>query len=116
MKNTLKAFLLVVISNSLIQSSIAQQSTFEVRGATTCGTWIKERRDDRYPSWSNERWLIGYLSGIAIARHQNILGGIDNYSIYMWMDNFCRENPIKNTAEGAQEIYLQIIKSNRLSN
>ena len=114
MKNFIKFFILVTMSNLLIQNSIAQQSTFEIRGHTSCGTWIKERRAKSWASLASESWLVGYLSGIVVARHQDFLKGTDNESIFLWMDRFCNENLISDTSDGAQEIYLQLTKSKGL--
>jgi hypothetical protein len=30
--------------------------------------------------------------------------------IFVWMDNYCRANPLKNVREGAQDLFIELQK------
>lgn len=57
----------------------------------------------------NASWLLGYLSGIAIASGKNYLVGTDNASIYKWMDNYCRKNPLRDLTSGGSALAEELI-------
>ena len=52
----------------------------------------------------NASWLLGYLSGMAVASGKAYLSGTDNSSIYKWMDNYCRKNPLRDLGSGGVEL------------
>lgn len=74
-------------------------------GRRSCGVWIAViSKTDPREMLDARGWLVGYLSGIAIERRKDILAGTDAESMFLWMDNYCRENPLSNTVDGG--IYL----------
>ena len=95
----------------LTENALALQS----RGEQSCGEWIKERNAK---GASYERaWLLGYLSGLVAALNKDFFGGtntpfnsLDNESIYLWMDNYCRANPLKLMSSGAIDLFLEVTK------
>lgn len=79
-----------------------------VRGAASCGDWVVERANHGVGTFGNEAWLVGYLSGIATVTNTNFLKGTDNPSLFLWMDNFCKSNPLSDVSDGGAKLYLEL--------
>ena len=83
-----------------------------VRGDPDCAMWMKP--DTHARELENKAWLIGFLSGANMtltldADHKpfNYLGGITTGQIYLWMDNYCRANPLSSAMYGVGEFMLE---------
>ena len=83
MKNSTKIYHFIALA-TLVAS--APSIAVEIRGAISCGKW-QEQRLPGSVRWG-ETWLIGYLSGQAIALDRDFLKGTDNASIFLWMDSY----------------------------
>ena len=83
-----------------------------VRGATSCGAWISEA--DPEIRNINRTWVVGFLSGLASGTETNVLQGTDNPSIFLWMDNYCRKEPLSRTSAGARALYFELKKQKGL--
>lgn len=86
------------------------QAQVNIRGVVSCGTWLKERArgSDSYETI----WIIGHLSGLAVGLNRNFWGrvgvnSLDNESVFFWMDNYCRANPLQNLAVGALDLFFE---------
>jgi hypothetical protein len=78
-----------------------------LKGSRDCGEWIASRKPESR-NLHPETWLVGFLSGIAIARNvefwQNATP-ITSDQAYLWIDKWCRENPLTHISEGAVELF-----------
>lgn len=81
----------------------------EARGTPSCGEWIAHRKKSDTLALSNTSWLVGYLSGLAIGAGKDFLPGTDNTSIFSWMDNYCRSNPLKDVASGGLALMAEMM-------
>jgi hypothetical protein len=82
-----------------------------VRDSPSCGEWVKARVDVATPQPETqivERWLIGFLSGIAVGTRLDLLHGTDSASLYSWMDDYCRANPLRSVAEGTPALVAEL--------
>ncbi|MBP0624006.1 hypothetical protein [Cupriavidus consociatus] len=104
MKKTLAA----VIAALAMQAPPAHAIT--VVGTPSCGTWVAERAKNDWLNVKNIAWLVGYLTGMAVATDVDALKNTDNESLYLWMDNWCRGNPLKNVSEGGVELFKELAK------
>lgn len=77
-----------------------------------CGEWIQKPADHR------KSWLLGYLSGQNRMWRlmQKAKPAADPLSeitsaqqAYLWMDKYCRENPLSDVADGADVLFLQLV-------
>jgi hypothetical protein len=61
------------------------------------GTWTKARQQDRQKSVPHQWWVAGFLSGLEYEGDpsRDPLAGNDIGGIATWIDNYCRENPLK---------------------
>ena len=72
-----------------------------VRGAASCGEWVAQRQKSGSLALTNTGWLIGFLAGLAQAGGKEFPPALDNAAVYAWMDDYCREHPLKDTAAAA---------------
>lgn len=85
-------------------------SAVNIRGFRSCGVWAAEREKSNVRG--HESWLTGFLSGLAVAAKKEFWGRpnidlIDNESVYLWMDNYCRANPLKDISDGGIELFIE---------
>ena len=98
----LLAVLLVFTSNSFAVTYF---------GAYDCGTWLSS---EKYMREHAKTYLIGYLSGLnaALATANsdplNRLSSVDQ--AFLWMDNYCRANPLENLQTGTRALYDELRK------
>lgn len=84
-----------------------------VRGVRSCGTWIEQRATKGFDRLATEAWLVGFLSGGALSTNMNVLQGTDNASLFAWIDNYCRANPLNDLGDGAQDLFIELAKKAR---
>ena len=101
-----RPLVLLLLACCLAQPALGAQ----VFGVNNCGDWIrtsKERPFDR-------GWLIGYMSGLsfmyeAFGKKDDPLSKVSSGNqIYVWMDNYCQKNPLKDVANGAETLFLEL--------
>jgi hypothetical protein len=78
-------------------------------GAPSCGKWTE---DLAYPPYRLYRqiWLEGFLSGAAAGTGEDVLKVSDRQSITLWMDNYCRANPLNSVHEGGVALFVELRK------
>lgn len=82
----------------------------EARRAPSCGEWIVHREKSDTLALGNASWLLGYLSGLAVSSGKDYLSVTDNASIYKWMDNYCRANPLRDLINGGNALAAELAK------
>jgi len=90
-------------------AAAAPSERAETRGTPSCGEWIAHRKESDTLALSNTSWLLGYLSGLAVGAGKNFLPGSENTSIFSWMDNYCRSNPLKDIAAGGADLMAELV-------
>jgi hypothetical protein len=78
-----------------------------IRGTPSCGKWVEDRAQKGWGAINSQSWVLGFLSGVAAATEKEIIKGIDNPSIFLWIDNFCKANPLKDVADASHELVLE---------
>ncbi len=76
-------------------------------GAQSCGEWVTARAKDALSA--ETVWVLGFLSGLAAGEGVDFWGTpgaprvnpLDNASVYLWMDNYCKANPLHMIATAA---------------
>lgn len=87
-----------------------------VKASPSCGDWVKTRKEGGWPEIANNFWLVGYFSGAASGTGKEFWGGfntgvgaLDHESVFLWMDKYCNNNPLKKVHEGAELLWLERI-------
>jgi hypothetical protein len=104
-----KSFLVacLLLASSAAAVSAPAGAGAEARQAPSCGEWIVHREKSDTLALANTSWLLGYLSGIATGSGRDHLSGTENSSIYKWMDDYCRKNPLRDVASGGNALVAE---------
>ena len=103
MKNTIFVILLAIGA----VTNVSAQAGF---GGADCGEWI------RSPSEPKRHWLLGYVSGLSKmyyfnGRNDDPLDKINSaQQIFLWMDNYCKNNPLKSVRTGGDDLFIELMK------
>jgi hypothetical protein len=87
-----------------------------VKGMRSCEAWIKGRAEQparAFGSKIDSSWLVGYLSGVAVARDIDFLKGVDISIINSWMDNYCSSHPLDLMGDAADALSIELKKRMR---
>lgn len=104
-------FLSLALVLATSSTCVAQTTIF---GGYDCGQWVN--RPKGHPM---ESWVTGYLSGlnsmytelketpgIAPIDPLDQLNSMDQ--AYVWLDNFCKANPLRALDGAARELYIEL--------
>jgi len=89
----------------------------EIKGVRTCGKWTEEKRLEnstremnRVPVLITKSWFLGYLSGRADYSDKDFLRGTDSDSIFLWLDNYCRDHPQMNLDKAGIDLARELMQ------
>ena len=75
-------------------------------GSPDCGQWLADRASHQ------KSWLLGFLSGLNVAIAEKNFDPLDRLNsadqAFAWMDNYCRNNPLKLVSAGAAKLYEEL--------
>jgi len=82
-----------------------------------CGSWLEARAERSRQSSQNlllsesvyREWVMGFLSGVAWWKsgyddRTDLLRGVERAGILVWLDNYCRANPLHNMSKAVIEL------------
>ncbi|MEM5389439.1 hypothetical protein VSR68_38655 [Paraburkholderia phymatum] len=83
-----------------------------LRGDRSCGQWTEAHQspDTSVGSIATEGWVIGYLSAVATERRKDFIVGTDNESIFLWVTNYCRANPLDYVDDASNRLAAELIR------
>lgn len=102
-----KILLSAIISIGIFTNSEAD--AIAMFGTADCGEWVKANTPQR------KSWLMGYLSGLnsALSDSKTNLDPLNELSsasqAYLWMDNYCKDNPLSAVPEAANTLFLELL-------
>lgn len=108
----MKRLKLLLISFTIAAAASSEASVL-IRGAAKCGSWVSDRNVGGALTAANEFWLLGYLSGLAVGARLDFMRTADPKSLELWMDNYCRNNPLDSIATGADALATELVKRMR---
>jgi hypothetical protein len=101
------ALLATALTVTAIQAS-AQNVT--VRGSGTCQAYLDAKRNSVEEAVKDLNWLLGYMSGLAVATQVDVLGKGDNGEFMLkWVDAYCELYPAKYLSD-AGDLYYRFRK------
>jgi len=108
MKNKVRSALVLVAM--LIVPFEAQ--AVKVFGNPDCGKWINQSNE------LHKAWLLGYLSGMTSAWEgtEDVLRDLSADQAFLWMDNYCRRNPLEKVGAGAHVLFNELLSRMRKAN
>jgi len=104
----LRCGLLAAVLAVAAMKASAQDVT--VRGAPTCQEYMAAKRTSVPEAINDLKWLLGYMSGLAVARQLDILGKDGNgESMLTWVDMYCTRFPARSLSD-AGDLYYRFLK------
>ena len=100
----------LLLASSVSAFSSPLEGAVEARQAPSCGEWVSHREKSDTLALGNASWLLGYLSGLAVSGGKDFLSGTDNVSISRWMDNYCRNNPLRDVSSGGIALAAELTR------
>jgi hypothetical protein len=80
-----------------------------VFGRPDCGVWLNKKRE------VDKAWLLGYVSSLSTSQQFGLSDPFGKISsaeqIFVWMDNYCQRNPLKDVGVGAFLLYIELLSS-----
>lgn len=88
----------------------------QIAGAGTlgCGIWIADKNADSLRKFDSQTWVLGFLSGKAIATGKDILKNTPDESLFLWIDNYCQSNPLSDVADASNALYFELVNKKGL--
>lgn len=84
-------------------------------GAPSCSSWIKQKETASWESAADNTWLLGFISGYAQYSNTNVLKRINDLSsLYLWVNNYCRTNPLNKVNDAGDALFKELKKKNGL--
>ena len=91
-------------------SSCISAAPIKGSGATSCGSWLKERRNGT--AIVDLNWVLGFISAY---NHYNVssggnqvFGSTDPEGIAAWMDSYCSNNPLSTPYAGSVKLIEEL--------
>lgn len=97
-----------VLAVVFIAMSALSANAVIVRGGPSCSDWLMDRQTSNGNGSYNEFWLLGYLSGMAVASNTDVLRNTTNGSLMSWTDNYCRTNSLHNLEQAGGELFYEL--------
>ena len=100
-----KLFLTVMLNCCFCLPAISQVTMF---GGSDCGQWVANSKSNL----TIKAWLLGFMSGLSAGvstAQSDPLKNINSAEqIFLWMDNYCAKNPLKNVSNGGNNLFLEL--------
>jgi len=104
----MKAKLLTALI-AIAVSSTAIGQTITTIGNIDCGKWIK-RKNHPMEELRTISWLSGFMTGLNFGDQfrNDPLKRVSADQIALWMDNYCRANPLRSVANGGEILMMEL--------
>lgn len=92
----------ISIALSYTNQTYAQRDAIMIRGAQTCGEWLKAREKDPQVAQIFEWWILGFIGGNNLAENYDFWTetGYGSDQVYYYIDKYCRDNPLSHIVPG----------------
>jgi hypothetical protein len=108
-----RPLVLLLLACCLAQPALGVAQTASgstVFGVPDCGEWLSKKREP------DKAWLLGYVSSLSTSHRfgGDPFGKIKSAEqIFLWMNNFCQKNPLKDVSSGAFDLYIELLISSK---
>jgi len=107
------AALLVVYAAGAADEN-GQYATLAATNESSCGTYISARDEAHHGQFARQNmyksWLMGFITGYDFGAPDtyDITPSMDLDAMMLWVENYCRRNPLASFAEGAGALVTQL--------
>jgi hypothetical protein len=105
----MKARLITVCLTFVLLGPEVRANTILGSGATSCGKWLAEQNEP-FLHRGRRLWVLGYLSGLNKFSSVDFLKNFEVDGIAAAIDKYCRENPLKDMNDAADDVARQMIR------
>jgi len=102
------SLIVLVLSFTITTPATAadKDNNYNVQGPISCGIWVKDRQKGGWEFASDVYWIGGYITAYNAQTPDvfDILNKTDMESVFLWMDKYCQENPLRKLAEGMESL------------
>jgi len=100
-----------------VTATHASAQDVTVRGSGTCQDYLDAKRSNNVQEAVKDlTWFMGYLSGLAVATHVNVLGKGDSAeSMLDWVDAYCGRYPAKYLSDAGDLYYTYRVEQMKAS-
>jgi hypothetical protein len=81
---------------------------FFYMGHNSCGEWLEERAIG-HGNQAYEGWILGFLTGANAFSDEDFLEQTDSHSVWAWVDNYCRAQPLDSLAQAVIKLRHELI-------
>jgi hypothetical protein len=78
-------------------------------GTESCGKWLKLSEND-LEKHTYKPWVQGFLSAANLLANDEFLKQTDPATIFAWMDNYCRQNPLHDLNSATMALIIELSK------
>jgi hypothetical protein len=107
-----RSLVLTLLSVVLSKSIANPNSEVVTQGIIDCGQWVEARSVRKAAIF--EGYLIGMMNGMALGSTINLWGyqgrNTSREQVSLWMDNYCRTNPLSNITAGVNYLADELTK------
>ena len=98
-------------ANPAAPARASNSKKIRVVGVKKCGLWLSVRSgQDESPASKHilQNWVMGYLTGVALASGEDFLRDLDGDAAFMVMDEYCKKNPLKDVIDASEHLIEEI--------
>jgi hypothetical protein len=113
----MKKSIILSLAITLLASTVFVSNSFggpiKGAGALPCGRWVAQREANEHDMAL--AWVMGFMSSFnhyieRSSKKSGVFEEIDHYSIALWMDKYCRNNPLKSVYKGSTVLIEEMNK------
>ncbi len=105
-----KSIVTLLLTTSPLMAQAADGRNYGY-GNQTCGHYVSAREGSRKGSPRDRvevsmylSWFSGFATLISVKRSEDVLQGKDSDALALWLENYCRENPIDSFLEASSKL------------
>jgi hypothetical protein len=85
-------------------------NALSIMGDISCGDWVDHHSASSpdIQTVIQNNWVAGYLSGMAVGLNADILDNPSGKSLILWLNNYCRNNPLDNISTAASHLAIEL--------
>ena len=103
------ALVMTLLLTSTVAWSADEHDMYWAQGSMACGTFVERQKYDA-KAVEDRAWISGYLAAYnrLVPNTYDILGNSDMKSATAWLENYCKEYPLKVLAEGMADLTTKL--------
>jgi len=104
-----RALVATMLLTSTVVWSADERDMYWAQGSMACGTFVERQKYDA-KAIEDHAWISGYLAAYnrLVPNTYDILGHSDMKSAIVWLENYCKEFPLKVLAEGMADLTTKL--------